>query len=785
MKRRIWILIAAPLLAPLVAVLVVLKYPAIVFNGSTLAWAAKKFGPADYAIQWSRIQADAHSEGFLKDSFSLRFEDLCVDEKSAKALHVCFARVGLSFKTDLKDWRPRVSVLGPIEITGGEARADLDRMPRVSKDGGSGPAFSIPVFLREAALRSLEFDLGHFEVLSSGVGVKGSIGFRGDIQKDGAVVAALRSEGQVSESGAPQSFRVFMDLRNPRGLTLASGWLLDGTVDADLPASPEPPVQMSAKLTAEPEANQSKPLGARFKVDARYRQGSKRAEATIEGHADPEALQLTLSGRGTRLSQYVDEVSVTHCELNVKPGRSSVYGLACPVSASVPIPPKNLSAFGIPAHLGFFLGGEVSSSTLIPSAESQLEGHLALKVDPVLAPLFTGGGDVETQISGKLSELFHRRVIEAETHFYAKIPKFEKVVEKLSGTEWDVPAPLRALQGSFELDASGKTDLRTGVFPSRISTKLVSLDQALQLNATSTFELKPAPQRAGGSVLDAKVVLADVQVELPRLDLAVPPRFMPDDRIRKFVKRGSERISSRKNPATLAYQVEVNTPPGHPLKIISNLAAAPVPVDVAIEIGNDGKISGPIKINQFPVVLFRQKAVIDHFTLVFKDPRDASSIDGLIKIPHGDYTILIYVVGTFSTPRVRFDSDPPVPANQLLSVLLYGESQDSLDANQSSSVGSSQAAMSAGAMGLASLYLFASTPIQSVLYDPTTGQVSARVSLGGGTTLNLGSNGSQLSTVGLRKRLGPSWSITTAVDPSKENTGAQVVTSFLEWIHRY
>jgi hypothetical protein len=86
---------------------------------------------------------------------------------------------------------------------------------------------------------------------------------------------------------------------------------------------------------------------------------------------------------------------------------------------------------------------------------------------------------------------------------------------------------------------------------------------------------------------------------------------------------------------------------------------------------------------------------------------------------------------------------------------------------------------------LASLYVFASTPIQSVLYDPTTGQVTARVSLGGGTTLNLGSNGSQLSTVGVRKRLGASWSITTAMDPSKENPGTQIVTSFLEWIHRY
>ena len=57
--------------------------------------------------------------------------------------------------------------------------------------------------------------------------------------------------------------------------------------------------------------------------------------------------------------------------------------------------------------------------------------------------------------------------------------------------------------------------------------------------------------------------------------------------------------------------------------------------------------------------------------------------------------------------------------------------------------------------------------------------------LGGGTTLNLGASASQFQTVGVRKQLGPSWDVTTSVDPSKVNPGSEIVTAFLEWVHRY
>jgi hypothetical protein len=760
------------------AVLAVLWKPEIAINSKTLTWAIKKLGPADDALQWSGVRVIAHSDGFLKDSFSFHWDGLCLEEKTNQAYHVCFQRVELDFKTDLSHLRPRVTVLGPIEFAGGEITADLDRMPpKPSSTKATGGAdFKLPSFLKDTELKPIRIEVLRLAVVSQGKSGQGNLLLNGTVQKDGLAVVSLKADGTLSElklKSAPQSFKADLEFKNPHGLVLASGWRLSGGIDAVLPSGQNPPMELKVTTTATIEEE------SQFEIDARFHQGVKLATATIKGRASEKSANVTLDGDGIRLSEFTDEVKIHHCELNVAFSKESTYRISCPASAEVPVPPKRLSFFEVPTSLGLFLGGELTSSTPLLSAESELKGDLTLTLDPVLAPLFTGGGSVKAQISGKISDILKKKVIEAETHFFVKIPKFQKVVEKLNGTEWDVPAPLRALKGSFEADASGTTDLRTGIFPSHFNTQLVSQDQALKINASSTFELKHSKD----SVLDAKVVLSDVQIELPRLDLAMPPRFTPDDRIESFKKAAA--LKAKKKPSSLAYQAEVSTPPEHPLKVLSNLATAPIPIDLELQIGTDGKLSGPIRIEKFPVVLFRQKATIDHFTLFLKDPRDSSQVDGLIKIPHGDYTILVYIVGTMEAPRVRVESDPPVPANQLFSVLLYGESQDDLDSTQNASVGNSQAALSAGAMGLASLYLFASTPIQSVLYDPTTGQVTARVSLGGGTTLNLGSNGTQLSSVGLRKRLGAAWSITTAMDPSKENPGTQIVTSFLEWIHRY
>ena len=74
-------------------------------------------------------------------------------------------------------------------------------------------------------------------------------------------------------------------------------------------------------------------------------------------------------------------------------------------------------------------------------------------------------------------------------------------------------------------------------------------------------------------------------------------------------------------------------------------------------------------------------------------------------------------------------------------------------ATETGSVGALSAAFADRAVALASLYLFASTPIQRVGYNPATKKASARIKLGSGTSLLVGGNENQ-AEAGIRRRLG-------------------------------
>jgi hypothetical protein len=192
---------------------------------------------------------------------------------------------------------------------------------------------------------------------------------------------------------------------------------------------------------------------------------------------------------------------------------------------------------------------------------------------------------------------------------------------------------------------------------------------------------------------------------------------------------------------------------------------------------------GSVKVANFDLNLFRREATLDHFNVRF-DPKlgDVGEVDGLITVDYADYTVKIAVLGSTKQPQVKLASDPPLPEDQLVAVLLFGKPIDELDSEETGSVGDTRAAVQDSALSLASLYLLASTPVQSVGYDSRTGSVTAKVRLATGTSLNVGA-GQESQQVGVSKRLGKRWSVST--DVIRSTQGTQTFTAFLEWNNRY
>src|SRR5690606_11102980 len=123
---------------------------------------------------------------------------------------------------------------------------------------------------------------------------------------------------------------------------------------------------------------------------------------------------------------------------------------------------------------------------------------------------------------------------------------------------------------------------------------------------------------------------------------------------------------------------------------------------------------------------------------------------------------------TLAKPRLKLYSDPPLPERDIYALLIFGRSPDALDMDQRQSVEEARAAAADGAIGLLSMFYLARTPIESVGYNPQSGQFTAKVDLGRGVSLNVGAGGETEERVGLRKRLGRHWTIETTAVRSKE-----------------
>jgi hypothetical protein len=267
---------------------------------------------------------------------------------------------------------------------------------------------------------------------------------------------------------------------------------------------------------------------------------------------------------------------------------------------------------------------------------------------------------------------------------------------------------------------------------------------------------------------------------------------LPDSRLHSFGNREEEEKEGEE--PSFRYNITFRTVPDQPAMILANLSKAPIPVSVNLNLTESIPIHGDVQVLSFPVEVFRRKASLDHFRLNLQTPTKESPLDGLIHVNYADYNISIKIGGVIDKPVIHLTSDPPVAENQLIATLLFGQPLDQLDPEQSDSVGNTNAAIQEGAINLASLYLLASTPIQSVGYNPQTRSVTAKIRLGDGTSLNVGADTTSATpTVGLRRRLGPNWSIETDINSAIGGSGnlnsandyRGTASAYLQWSRRY
>jgi hypothetical protein len=807
--RGLFIAILGTLALATTIILIFLAKPRVFLNESVLTYVASLLSKSGTAITWTSVDIEAESVSFFKKRVTLDFTGLCVREATLSAYNGCFDRALISATGGLVRFIPKITEAGPISFENGKLLVDLDRMDKVgqrkpkNEPKKKAKPFRVeeiaPGFLRGAKFNPIDFELSRFELRSKQKRIDGSLNLK---EKDSHI--ALSGSASSSSAGRkerPETYDLSLDLVNDQDFWAWNHWNIHGSAQAKLADQREvqvalnvlprfvsinQPVQGKWKLKKTQKADA---VALDFNIEGKSVKARQKLAAAIHGSYNPEKLVAQIEGDARYLIPQITHLSLKTCGLTVErklDGKSqgdSHYLADCQVMGTVPIPPERLRFLEIPTEAGVKLKADLMSSDFIPSDTTQLQGNVDVVADPVLTPLFEGRGEVHSKLLGVVGEFPRSGQVDSRVAIELRIPDFKKLATKLNKTAWGVPAPFQALEGDVTFKTGGNASLEQGIFPLQLQTRLKSNSQSMNLDAGGTVEVSDI-RTDPYTQLNFAVTLSDLKILLPKLKIERPPRLVPDDRIHSLSQAGSakEKVASKEEPS-FGYRAVIRTPPGKPVQIVTNLAKAPIPVNLDINLASETPPVGTIKVGAFPVEAFRRKATVQRFDIDLVPKAGDSAIDGRVDVPLGDYQTHIDVVGSIDKPEVKVTSDPPVGEDQLLAALLFNRTPEELDPSESATVGSTRATVSQGALSLASLFLLASTPIEALTYNPDTGQVTAQVRLTEGLSLNVGSGENQAGSLGLRKRIGSNLFVTTYVNNVIQNSST--VSAYAEWRKRY
>lgn len=517
-----------------------------------------------------------------------------------------------------------------------------------------------------------------------------------------------------------------------------------------------------------------------YGLDVNFKQHKFSSQLSLKGMIDRSSLTSDVSGQLKGIHPNVPLVTLDRCTINyskVEPGQeqfSDAGNLAyqCKFNTS-PILPESVKRKFKRLVFSNFLDGNAQISTFIPTPNSRINGNTTFSTHVSNNESLDLTLDLASDIDARIKDSFDRWIHSTRFSAHVKNTSFEKLVTSLESTDWAVPAPFSTLKGTITSTIDGTLDLKnTSRIPFSIVTDLKSSVQKFLTKGEGVFSFSNAEEKTAHLELDLNV--EDAKIYLPTLDYSKPPTLALEDRI-------STETPTHDN--TFSYRIGIKTANAQSLKLVSNLAKTPVPVNLNVTISSMEPLKGNVQIQEFPIKFFKRPGTLKHLNISLQYPIDESVLDGLVQVSYIDYDITVKILSTLKTPVLKLDSKPYLTESQIYSTLLFGQPLNQLDSEQAGSLAAAQNAISSG-ITLFSLYVFASTPIQSVMYDPATGVVSTKIGVGRGTSLNLGMNPlDSRKSIGIQKRIGPHWSIKTEYRQSP--SGVDLPTGYLEWSNRY
>lgn len=758
--------------------LLFLLAPQVLVNNTTLKLARKYIIPKEINLQAEELNVQISSESLLRKQLVLNAKDLCL---TISPVDTCVKAIDLRLVFTLT-YPLKINEVGPLSLETSKLLVDLSLPGEDNKDPQKTSPLPRWLNLSEAKINHLALNLPAWELKTKEETFSGRFKINTQaVKQGGGWQIALATNPNSALKQLELDLDVFNTEANGQGLWSIK---LDTKVQVE-----DKKTKQATKISLKGSGKQkNKQNDLDYNLDLNFVQAKdKSLSGRVWGSYGITSLDLNLEATAYTGQAIAPKVVVKPCLLNYNSPKSGGYnlGIDCSFLADILLPfPPEFPAINLPKSTGGRVVGNINAKSL--SLDSLLRADIKFDLEPILTPLFEGRGNIQLNASGKINQFPKNFDLKTTLDLQMIMPNFKLVVDTLDKTNMAVPAPINAMQGRVELGVKGEADLKNGKFPVYLTTKLNSAHQTLNLDANGdySYTVKELDLKNNKFNLTHQVnmeaVLSEIKLALPRLDLEKPPALLNDRRIREPVLEIEKKLG-----LDLNYNLKIRTPVGKPVLILSNLALAPIPVFVNLDLIKDQPMMGEISLGTFPIKLFKRNAVLEYLSLKFRNAKEPPLIDGLATVNYTDYTIRVVLIGNTVKPIVQLDSEPPLTEDQLVAVLIFGRPIEELDESEGESVSSTKSALGDGAIGLASLYLLASTPIESIGYDSDTGEVSAKVRVGAGTSLNLGTNRVGDQKVGLKKRLGKHFSVTTDLTNPEDETEKNSISTFLEWSKRY
>lgn len=755
----------------------VLDKPEVTIPERSMRWVAEKFlKPIDINVSFKSFQAQILKlEGaeWYQRQIVVRSEELKVAMPDLFSTEI--PDIDLHVEVNFHPKRYGIRAVGPIDISGAKVLVKLPKPDPKAKD----EPFDTKLWLeriRHTRFQPVRIGLASLTIERPGEPtLSGSLYIALQRQEGNRWTFGVRADRLKGTPVNRANFDLAVDLPETDQL-LPLSLLIKGRAD----------LAKFGWAQLSGDGRVDNPEKGQFRLDLLSNVEGQRQKIKASGKLDGERFQIAVSGNATHPLDVLQLIEVPSCELGGylrqkrKPFLES--NLNCRISLTrIPAPQEKPFQDMLPKTFSLAIAGPIS----IPSWDKNpsFEAPLKISLTPLKSELYTLSGQTSVKLSGKVLGGMQDLNAEIDVDSQLVLDRFQGVVRRLSETDFSVPAPFNTLDGRIYCNVQGRIRKMGSVIdlPLECGTELISETQSMFIVAKGAV-VKDDKQKP---VIRLDIGLNKLTFELPKLALnGTVPQIFPDKRIVKASEWAKETAAAQALPVIL--DLRITTPADRPLTLITSLQPKPIPITIDLTVkGESFDPVGRISILNYRVSFLKKKALVDHLAIVLVPDEPQPLIDGLVAFDDPDVRIFLKVSGTVDRPFYELESQPPRNPTELLSIVLFGGDAEALDDDNLQSVEETRAAMVDGAIGLVSMYYLASTPIDSVGYNPHTGLFRARVKVAQGLSLTVGSDlGGARQSIALRKRLTENWSFETGAETDEETKKNKGVAMF-KWGRRY